>query len=221
MLTVKIIANDKGNPPGKLADAELHFTLPADIRDTSEVDADAVLAGLKLIGFAIWERRGGSGRNVTFPARVYSVALLRPITDATAQNRVRDLILQAYAEHEAGDAVLTRAKTTARETPAPVTTPTPAPTPAPARTPTPAPDADPESYPAHAAEMLLHMTADELHGVSFGLFPAEAMRRAADDGYRDGQRLAVALMDAAKAYAAKTPAPTATPATPRRARVEF
>ena len=72
-LTVKIIANDKGNPTGKLADAELHF-------------GDGVLAGLKLIGFSIWERRGGTGRNVTFPARQYAVngerrsfSLLRPI----------------------------------------------------------------------------------------------------------------------------------------------
>ena len=95
-MTVKIISNDKGNPPGKLADAELHF-------DT----ADGVLAGLKLIGFAIWERRTGAGRNVTFPARQYSVngerrsfALLRPVLDAGGQDRIRDLILQAYAEHE-------------------------------------------------------------------------------------------------------------------------
>jgi hypothetical protein len=29
---------------------------------------DGPLDGLKLIGFSIWERRGG-GRNVTFPAR--------------------------------------------------------------------------------------------------------------------------------------------------------
>ena len=93
-LTVKIIANDRGNPPGKLADAELHF-------------GDGPLAGLKLIGFAIWERRSGGGRNVTFPARQYSVngerrsfALLRPIADSTAQDRLRDLILQAYREHE-------------------------------------------------------------------------------------------------------------------------
>ena len=93
-LTVKIMANDKGNPPGKLADAELHF-------------GDGVLAGLKLIGFSIWERRGGTGRNVTFPARQYSVngerrsfALLRPIVDTTAQNAVRDRILEAYAEYE-------------------------------------------------------------------------------------------------------------------------
>jgi hypothetical protein len=94
MCLVKITPNDRGNPPGKLADAELHFT-------------DGPLAGLKLIGFSIWERRGGSGRNVTFPARSYSVngerrsfALLRPIVDTTAQNGVRELILAAFAEYE-------------------------------------------------------------------------------------------------------------------------
>jgi hypothetical protein len=93
-VVVKLVSNDRGNPPGKLADAELHFT-------------DGVLDGLKLIGFGVWERRNGGGRNVTFPARQYSVngerrsfALLRPLVDATAQDRVRDLILQAYAEHE-------------------------------------------------------------------------------------------------------------------------
>jgi hypothetical protein len=93
-MTVKITPNDKGNPAGKLADAELHF-------------ADGPLTGLKLIGFAIWERRSGAGRNVTFPARQYAVngerrsfALLRPVVDATAQERVRDLILEAYAEFE-------------------------------------------------------------------------------------------------------------------------
>src|SRR5712691_1511195 len=94
IMVVKIVPNDKANPPGKLADAELHFT-------------DGVLDGLKLIGFAVWERRSGTGRNVTFPARQYSVngerrsfALLRPIADATAQERVRELVLQAYAEYE-------------------------------------------------------------------------------------------------------------------------
>src|ERR687897_2719838 len=93
-MTIRITPNDRGNPPGKLAEAELHFS-------------DGPLEGLKLIGFSIWERRGGNGRNVTFPARSYSVngerrsfALLRPITDSTAQDRVRDLILQAYREHE-------------------------------------------------------------------------------------------------------------------------
>ena len=69
---------------------------------------DSVFAGLKLIGFSIWERRGGSGRKVTFPARQYSVngerrsfALLRPMADASAQHAVRDRILEAYADYEA------------------------------------------------------------------------------------------------------------------------
>src|SRR5713226_812748 len=89
-ITVKIVANDRGNPPGKLADAELHFS------------GEGPLAGLKLIGFAIWERRSGTGRNVTFPARQYSVngerrsfALLRPIVDTTAQDRIRKIVLDA------------------------------------------------------------------------------------------------------------------------------
>jgi hypothetical protein len=98
-MTVKITPNDKGNPPGKLADAELHFD-------------EGCLDGLKLVGFAVWERRNGAGRNVTFPARQYSVngerrsfALLRPIVDATAQDRLRELVLQAYQEHEEQAAV--------------------------------------------------------------------------------------------------------------------
>ena len=98
-MVIKIVPNEKGNPPGKLADAELHFTSGA-------------LEGLKLIGFGIWERKTGTGRNVTFPARQYSVngerrsfALLRPSGDTTSQERIRDLILQAYAEHEAEGAV--------------------------------------------------------------------------------------------------------------------
>ena len=93
-MIVKIVPNDKANPLGKLADAELHFT-------------DGVLDGLKLIGFSIWERRTGGGRNVTFPARQYAVngerrsfALLRPIADASAQDRIRELVLQAYTEYE-------------------------------------------------------------------------------------------------------------------------
>jgi hypothetical protein len=98
-LVVTITPNDKQNPPGKLADAELHFT-------------DGDLAGLKLIGFSVWERRTGNGRNVTFPARQYAVngerrsfALLRPISDMNAQERIRDLVLQAYAEYEQETAV--------------------------------------------------------------------------------------------------------------------
>ena len=99
-MVVKITQSDKNNPPGKLADAELHFT-------------EGALDGLKLIGFSIWERRTGNGRNVTFPARQYTVggerrsfALLRPTNgDAGAQERVRELILQAFAEYEEKAAV--------------------------------------------------------------------------------------------------------------------
>jgi hypothetical protein len=94
-MTVKIVSYEKGNPPGKLADAELHFT-------------EGPLEGLKLIGFSVWERKTGTGRNVTFPARQYSVngerrsfALLRPAIDSTAQTKLRDLILEAYEEHAA------------------------------------------------------------------------------------------------------------------------
>jgi hypothetical protein len=93
-MTIKIVSNDKGNPPGKLADAELHFS-------------EGPLEGLKLIGFAVWERKTGGGRNVTFPARAFSVngerrsfALLRPLADSTGQSRIRDLILEAYEEYE-------------------------------------------------------------------------------------------------------------------------
>lgn len=94
-VTIKITPNDQGHPPGKLADVEVHFV------------GSSLFAGLKLIGFAIWERRGGSGRNVTFPAKQYSVngerrsfALLRPVIDLTAQDALRNRILDAYAEYE-------------------------------------------------------------------------------------------------------------------------
>lgn len=90
--SVRFMVSGGACPPGKLADAELHF------------EGCGALDGLKLVGFAVWERRDGSGRNVTFPARQYSVngerrsfALLRPVTDTSAQNALRDAILQAYA----------------------------------------------------------------------------------------------------------------------------
>ena len=92
-MTVQFFPNDKGNPPGKLADAELHFI-------------GGPLGGLKLIGFAVWARKAG-GRNVTFPARQYSVngerrsfALLRPIEDAATQDALRDTIIAAFNDYE-------------------------------------------------------------------------------------------------------------------------
>ena len=98
VVSVRIIPNTEGKPPGKLADAEVIFEAEA-----------GPLSGMKLIGFAIWERRSGSGRNVTFPARQYSVngdrrsfALLRPKNgDVSAQEAVRDLILEAFSASEA------------------------------------------------------------------------------------------------------------------------
>ncbi len=100
-VTVKFVVNEKGNPPGKLADAELHFT-------GGELD------GLKLTGFGIWERRipnrelqrdgfGTYHLSVSLPARSYQVGserrsflLLRAIDDPAAQDRVREFVLQAY-----------------------------------------------------------------------------------------------------------------------------
>lgn len=93
-MTIKFFPNDKGNPSGKLADAELFFS-------------GGPLDGLRLVGFAVWERKGG-GRNVTFPARTYSVngerrtfSLLRPITDVGSQEKLRDIVLAAFKEFEA------------------------------------------------------------------------------------------------------------------------
>ena len=98
-LTVAFTSTNENNPAGKLADAELRFHA-------------GDLAGLKLIGFGVWEARGRGTRNVTFPARQYAVngerrsfSLLRPVDgDANAQNRIRAFILEAYAKYEAGSA---------------------------------------------------------------------------------------------------------------------
>ena len=97
VMSVQILPNTTSNPPGKLADAEVIFGAQA-----------GPLSGLKLVGFAVWERRAG-GRNVTFPARQYSVngerrsfALLRPANgDVSAQEAIRDAILDAYSRVEA------------------------------------------------------------------------------------------------------------------------
>lgn len=101
---VDTAATTPGQPAGKLADAELHFS-------------GGLLDGLKLIGFSIWQRRDAaylpgqvrSAYNVTFPARTYQVngerrsfALLRPTSDTTQQFAIRDAILQAYDRHQAG-----------------------------------------------------------------------------------------------------------------------
>lgn len=98
-MVIKIMPNDKGMPSGKLADAELHFT-------------EGEMEGLRLLGFAVWERRTGVGRNVTFPSRTYSVggerrsfSLLRPVSDVHSPEKIRDLVLQAYSDYEAQAAI--------------------------------------------------------------------------------------------------------------------
>lgn len=89
-VVIKIRRADSSAPAGKLADAELHFE-------------DGLLAGLKLVGFAVWARRDGTGCTVSFPARQFVVhgerrnfALLRAVGDLTAQQPLRDLVLRAY-----------------------------------------------------------------------------------------------------------------------------
>ena len=93
-VTVNIVRNQNNRPQDKLADAELHFV-------GGELD------GLKLLGFAVWRQRNGSGTNVTFPARPFIVngerrnfALVRAVDDRTAEDRLRQLVLRAYSEHE-------------------------------------------------------------------------------------------------------------------------
>lgn len=91
-MVVKFMPNEKGTPFGKLADAEVHFT-------------EGLLQGMKLMGFIVWERKGGGGRIVTFPSRTYSVngerrsySLLRATHELSAQDGIRDLVLRAYSE---------------------------------------------------------------------------------------------------------------------------
>ena len=93
-MTVEIVPSTAGAPAGKLADAELHFS-------------EGILAGLKLVGFTVWDRRDDRGRGVTFPARQYLVngerrhyVLLRAAQDAGNTEPLRELILSAYTACE-------------------------------------------------------------------------------------------------------------------------
>ena len=93
-MIVRIVPYESNTPPGKLADAELHFT-------------DGPMQGLKLLGFAVWERRNSQGRSVTFPARSFTVngerrsfILLRPSGEGAGPEAVRELILRAFENQE-------------------------------------------------------------------------------------------------------------------------
>ena len=86
-----------GAPAGKLADAVIVFT-------------SGLLAGLKLVGFTIWDGRDGANRGVTFPARQYTIngerrfyVLLRADGDSyDGAENLRARILKAYEEQIGG-----------------------------------------------------------------------------------------------------------------------
>jgi len=97
MFTVAIRLSDERAPKGKLADADLVFN--------NQTDLD----GLILTGFSVWDARQPGQRNVTFPARSYTVngdrrsfALLRegsnPVEGQKARKWLTDLIVASYDE---------------------------------------------------------------------------------------------------------------------------
>lgn len=97
-IIVKILKSEYKSAPGKLADAELHFS-------GGELD------GLKLVGFAVWQNRDGDGQNVSFPSRQFTMhgerrtfSLLRWVAERSAQDRLAEVVLQAYREREHGQA---------------------------------------------------------------------------------------------------------------------
>lgn len=89
-ISIQIIKTNGHAAPGKLADAEIHFT-------GGELD------GLKLVGFAVWKSRDGRGQNVSFPSRQFTVrgdrrtfSLLRWIAKREAQERLESMVLRVY-----------------------------------------------------------------------------------------------------------------------------
>ena len=89
-ISIHILKTNGHAAPGKLADAEIHFT-------GGELD------GLKLVGFAVWKSRDGHGQNVSFPSRQFTVrgdrrsfSLLRWIAKREAQERLESMVLSAY-----------------------------------------------------------------------------------------------------------------------------
>src|SRR5688572_25977216 len=91
-ISIQILKTSSPSAPGKLADAEIHFT-------GGELD------GLKLVGFAVWRSRDGKGQNVSFPARHFTVdgdrrsySLLRWIEAREAQAKLEAAVLNAYQD---------------------------------------------------------------------------------------------------------------------------
>ena len=92
-VAIKVVPADDTAPSGKLADVELHFTAGA-------------LAGLKLLGFTVWEGRDGKDPSMSLPSRHYvvngerrSFMLLRSSGEGRAQDALRDTLLAVFADH--------------------------------------------------------------------------------------------------------------------------
>lgn len=92
-VAINVLPADDRGPAGKLANMELHFTAGA-------------LEGLKLLGFTVWEGRGGKDPSLSLPSRQYvvngerrSYTLLRPSGEAPAQDTLRDTLLAVFADH--------------------------------------------------------------------------------------------------------------------------
>jgi hypothetical protein len=96
-MRIRLLPAGTGSPAGKLADAEVIFGAE-----------HGPLAGLRLTGFAIWEKRSPNARrNVTMPARTYSVngerrsyALLRPAVDTGSTDAMQPIISAILAEFD-------------------------------------------------------------------------------------------------------------------------
>lgn len=93
-ITIQILKMNGHSAPGKLADAEIHFT-------------GGDLDGLKLVGFAVWKSREGRGENVSFPSRQFTVhgdrrsfSLLRWIAKREAQDRLEAVVLKAFRNQD-------------------------------------------------------------------------------------------------------------------------
>ena len=89
-ISIHILQTNGQAAPGKLADAEIHFT-------GGELD------GLKLVGFAVWKNREGQGEDVSFPSRQFvvhgerrSFSLLRWVAKREAQERLQAVVRDAY-----------------------------------------------------------------------------------------------------------------------------
>lgn len=88
-IAIHIVKTNGRVAPGKLADAEIHFT-------------GGDLDGLKLVGFAVWKSRDGQGQNVSFPSRRTaseggrSISLVRWTLGQPDLDRLEQLILAKY-----------------------------------------------------------------------------------------------------------------------------